>query len=129
MEELISGIENGSIISWDEIHQFTEKQVFLYPDEKLKHAVSVLLYFYDEEAVSERLFEQFETDYIELLDDIVFQIKKSRKKDYDDEFRNAVYRNNDELESVIGKFEDDNVADKFKAYFIDTLNPDITIDL
>ena len=122
VEELISEIEDGSVISWDEVHQFTEKQVFLYPDEKLKHAVSVLLLFYDEETVSKRLLEQFEDDYRELLDDIVYQIKKSRKKDYNDEFRNAVYRNNDELESVIGKFEDDTVADKFKAHFIDVLN-------
>ena len=121
IEELITGIEKGSVISWDEVHQFIEKNVFLYADEKLKHAVSVLLYFYDEDDVSKRLVDQFDKDYKELLDDIIFQIKKSRKKDYNDEFRKSIYRNTDELESVIGKFEDDPIADKFRSYFIDTL--------
>ena len=120
--ELVGKIEKGELISWDEVHLFTEKQIFLYPGRKLSHAVSVLLYLYDEEKISEWLFKKLENEYRTLLNDVVYQIRKSRKKDYDDDFRIAVYRNSEELESVIGKFEDDKVADKFREYFIDILN-------
>ena len=122
IDELISKIESGEIISWDEVHQFTEKLIFLYPEMKAAHAVSILLNLYDEDKVSERLLDKFEKDYRELLDETVIQIKKSRKKDYDDEFRNYVYRNKEELESTIGSFVDDPVAEKFKSFFIKPLD-------
>ena len=122
INELIGKIESGEIISWDEVHQFTEKLIFMYPEMKTAHAVSVLLYLYDEDTVSDRLLDQFEKDYRELLAETVVQIKKTRKKDYNDEFRNEVYRNKEELESTIGKFEDDPVAGEFKSFFITPLD-------
>ena len=119
VEEMIAKIENDEIISWDEVHLYIEKQLFFYPGMKLSHAVSVLLYLYDEDSVTERLLDKFENDYLEILRDIVLQIKKSRKKDYNDSFRRSVFLNEQELESVMGSFENDTVAGKFTEYFID----------
>ncbi len=119
VDTLIDEIENNEINSWDEIHQFVEKEVYLYPEMRLSHAVSVLLYLYDEDAVSERLLNEFEKDYRELLVETAVQIKRSRKKDYDDEFRKSLYRSREELDRIIGRFEDDPVAVKFRQYFID----------
>ena len=121
IEELIEKIESGKIISWDEVHLYIEKQIFMYTGMKLNHAVSVLLYLYDEECLSERVIEKLDNEYRDLLKDMEVQIIKTREKDYTDNFRRAVYKNEQELESVIGRFEDDPVAQKFRSCFVDTL--------
>ena len=66
-----------------------------------------------EEIVPDQEFRQKEEMWHENLDKairiqhyICDQVYESRKKDYDNEFRNATFRNEDEKIAVIGKIED-----------------------
>ncbi len=122
IEVLIGRIESGEIVSWDDIHNFFEKEAILYPSRKLSHAVSVLFYLYDENVLSERVMKRLENEYREILESIDFQIHKTRKKDYSDNFRNKIFRNVEEMEKVLGKLEDDPVTEKFRSHFVDMLN-------
>ena len=46
------------------------------------------------------------TTYLEIKKDITDRIKATRAKDYSNEFRKMVYLNDDEMNMVIGKLDD-----------------------
>ena len=108
VERLLKQIENSRTKSWGDVHKFYKDQAELYNQQKLQHALAAL------KAVSGINLKKAPASAIaDLLDKSVLTrewlvdgIKGSRAKDYDNPFRKMVYENDEELNVIVGKLED-----------------------
>ncbi|HEU4633747.1 MAG TPA: DUF4954 family protein, partial [Flavisolibacter sp.] len=108
IETLISIIKSRKIENWDDIHDFYRRNSALYAEQKLQHAFASLL------EILQLQFSQFTPAiFCELLQQLIGtkewvnqNIYESRAKDYQNSFRKMAYNNEQEMEAVVGKLED-----------------------
>ncbi len=117
VEKLRKSIKSKKINTWQEVHDFYKKEGVIYPNNKLTHAYTSLLEI--ENITSKQFTSQV---FKELLEKSVITktwmsegIYKSRAKDYTNPFRKMVYENKAEMDTVIGRLEDNQfIQDKLK---------------
>ena len=107
-DQLRADIRNGVLNTWEEIHHRYDKLWEDYQAEKLRHAYFSLMFLYKDETdvLTEEMWHENLDKAIHIQHFICDQVYESRKKDYDNEFRNATFRNEDEKIAVIGKIDD-----------------------
>ena len=117
VEKLKSKIKNNKITSWTEVHDFYKEAGKEYEKNKLIHAYTSLL------EIENITSKQFTPEYFkELLKRSVETktwaskaIYESRAKDYSNPFRKMIYENDEEMNTIIGKLEDNQfIQDQFK---------------
>lgn len=117
VENLKIKIKTGKINSWKEVHEFYYQSGEDYTKNKLIHAYTSLL---ENENITSK---QFSSEYFkQLLQRSVATktwaskaIYESRAKDYSNPFRKMIYENIDEMNTVMGKLEDNQfIQDQFK---------------
>ena len=106
--KLHKGIKNNKIKSWDAIHQFYQTQSTNYSNDKLTHAISCLteLYQINKNSFTPATLKSLLTDAIAIKEWMTKGIETARAKDYSNPYRKMVYENNEEMNNVIGKLED-----------------------
>jgi hypothetical protein len=105
---LRNAVKKGKIKSWDELHDFYTLQGKNYRSDKLEHAYTSLLEILDITS------KQFTPETLSAVFDQMITTKEwmtkgiyaSRAKDYSNPFRKMVYENNEEMNKVIGRLED-----------------------
>ena len=105
---LKKNIKSGKVRNWEEVHQFYRREGSEYQQEKLLHAYTSL------QEILNITGKQFTREvWSDLLKDMqstaawmVKGIYDSREKDYSNEFRKMMYDNQEEMDQVIGKLED-----------------------
>ena len=108
IDKLKNDIKKNKINSWSHVHDYYRQKGADYEKDKLIHAYTSLL---DIENITSK---QFTNDaFISMLDKSIStkvwmgkEIYTSRAKDYTNPFRKMVYDNNDEMNAVIGRLED-----------------------
>ena len=119
IESLKQKIKSSKIKSWEDIHRFYQQQSEKYSKNKRNHAYSLFL---KTNGISLKQFTP------ELLSSMLKQmlvtkqwmtekIYDSREKDYSNPFREMVYNNKKEMESVVGKLEDNSFIKEQKEAF------------
>jgi NDP-sugar pyrophosphorylase family protein len=108
VDQLRTDINNGVLNSWDEIHHRYDELWTRYQIEKTRHAYFSLMFLYKDETdvLTEAMWKETLLHAIEIQRFICDQVYESRKKDYDNPFRNATYRNEAEKIAVIGKIDE-----------------------
>jgi len=107
VDELRREIGEGKYKNWDEIHHVYDLWNEEYTFDKCRHALAVLAYLYESnKAVDVSVFKKELNAVIEIRNWIEKQIYESRAKDYKNTFKAATYRNKEEMETVLGKPED-----------------------
>ena len=108
VDQLRADIRDGKLNTWDEIHHRYDELWKDYQIEKLRHAYFALMFLYKDDAdvLTEEMWHENLDKAIRIQHYICDQVYQSRKKDYDNEFRNATFRNEDEKIAVIGKIDD-----------------------
>lgn len=107
-DNLLSDIENGNIQGWQDIHLFYQEQAANYPTDQLHHALDTLQVVHGKSikhipvAEFKNLLAQSATTAAWITEGIFC----SRQKDYLNPFRQMVYQNEQEMEEVIGKLDD-----------------------
>ena len=113
--------------NWEEIHKRYDTLWKTYPLEKQKHAFATLCTILE---IDEPTKEQWITALdkaVEVQEYIRDQIYISRKKDFDNPFRQATYRNREEMNAAIGTIDDNSfitqvrVETKDFKKFVDTI--------
>jgi NDP-sugar pyrophosphorylase family protein len=99
-------IKNGTIDNWHDVHAFYDEAANQYPLDKLNHAFSVLS-FLGYGCMNKDEFKLELKNLIKMQSWIFDQVYKSRARDFIDPFRRITYRNEKEMEAVVGKAEDD----------------------
>lgn len=106
LQNLLNGIKSNKIQGWDEVHEFYMQQGKIYQEEKLEHAYNSLLEILQIEKLTTDIFSQNLTALLEIKEWMVKNIHDSRAKDYQNEFRKMIYDSEEEMNSVVGKLED-----------------------
>ena len=107
IDHLRKDIADGKWTNWEHIHKRYDELWNAYPLEKQKHAYRMLCLMLQTEALTL-------SDWTAALDKAALiqnyvceQVYASRKKDFDNPFKQATYRNTDEMTAAIKTIDDD----------------------
>ena len=105
-DRLRAEVVSGALGSWDAIHQRYDELWRAYPQEKQKHAWAVLCGLYGCESLSKDQWTDALTKAAAIQDYVCRQVYSSRKKDFENPFRQATFRNAEEMNATVGTIED-----------------------
>jgi len=108
VQELFVDIKNGSISTWNSVHQFYNLCQCAYDQYKVAYALYLLEQLYSRpiEEFSADLYRNITDDVSIVAYDIYNASISSREKDYTDYYRSMVYRSKEEMNAVIGSLKD-----------------------
>ena len=116
IKKLLQGINEGVILSWNDVHDFYDECNANYLGDKVRYAIYLLEYLY-----SKPLFNFSADVYENILQDVrdismfIYESSvESRRKDYHDDFRKITYRNEKEMISVVGELDDNDFLKELK---------------
>ncbi len=101
-------IKNNEITSWNELHVRYKTEGIKYKNDLLAHAYCSLLEKLNitVKQFTQELFIKLLAETITTKEWMTNGILKSREKDYTNPYRKMVYENNNEMNKVLGKLED-----------------------
>lgn len=117
--ELRISIREGKLKSWDEVHHFYHEEGEKYENKKTLHAIASLLELMqiDLNSINTNILKNWITEAKDTKKWMVESIESSRKKDYTNPFRKLIYDSKEELDEVLGKFEDNEFIKDQKVEF------------
>jgi hypothetical protein len=128
VDKLREEVREGKHKNWQEIHKVYESWEKDYPLDRCRHAWAVLEYIRGTDGQSGTINkDEFKKELAAVIETRRFidaQIYSSREKDYDNPFKKATFRNQAEMEQVLGKPGDNSfikLIHKESAQFIDTV--------
>jgi hypothetical protein len=106
LDKLRSDIGSGKLGSWKDIHGRYDALWEKYRTDKQKHAWATFCEIAGTKQITKSHWEDCLDRTLKIQQYISDQVYASRKKDYDNPFRRATFRNNDEMKATIGTVED-----------------------
>jgi hypothetical protein len=106
LDRLRKDIGTGTVYSWNDIHKLYDSQWAQYPREKQKHAYAVLQFLLGTPSITLHELKDSLSKGISLRQYVSDQVYASRKKDFDNPFFKATFRNAEEMTAVAGTPED-----------------------
>jgi hypothetical protein len=106
VDQLRADIGSGKLTKWTEIHNRYDTFWERYPLKKQKHAYATLCEILKIDDLTKEHWVSALDKTIEIQEFIRDQVYISRKKDFDNPFRQATYRNMAEMAAAIGNIED-----------------------
>ena len=120
LRRLCEQIKAGELSDWREIHQVYDSLWREYPKAKQRHAMGVLLEILGEERLSAETWNAALDEAVQIQEYIRDQVYISRKKDYENPFRNTTFVDDAERQAVVGDVEDNSfvrqVREETEAY-------------
>ncbi len=108
VRNLLSDIRKSKISSWKEVHEAYDRLWEEYPVDKLRHAFFSLLELF-EGVFTPTTWEHALSEAERIQEYILDGVVKSRKKDYENPFRQATFRNKEEERMVLGSLSDNSL--------------------
>lgn len=105
IEELRVGIVAGRMARWTDIHARYDELWKAYPLEKQRHAWTVFCMLTGTHEPTKENWLSAIDKATEIQDEICRQVKASRQKDFEDQFRMVTCRNREELAATMGTIE------------------------
>lgn len=105
-DDLRSDIGDQTLDSWAAIHHRYDELWEKYPQHKQQHAYATLLTVLDVRTLSIELWKECLNNAVRIQDFICEQVYASRKKDYDNPFRRATFRNENEMLATVGSVDE-----------------------
>ncbi|MBN2292614.1 MAG: DUF4954 family protein [Pirellulales bacterium] len=115
LRDLLERINSGELKTWEEIHQAYDELWASYPLQKQRHAFSVLTYLLGTESLSTEQWIAALDEECRIQELICDRVYTSRKKDYDNPFRQATFRNPQEMKAVIGTAENNSFVKQVRS--------------
>ncbi|NQV18595.1 MAG: DUF4954 family protein [Armatimonadetes bacterium] len=106
VDQLRTDIGVGKLTNWTEIHHRYDALWKRYPLEKQKHAYATLCEILETDNLTKKQWVSALDKAKEIQEFIRDQVYVSRKKDFDNPFRQSTYRNMAEMTAAIGTIED-----------------------
>jgi len=99
-------IGSGGLATWDAVHDRYKVLWEHYPREKQKHGFAVLCFLHGSRAINEKQWVAALDKGVAIQEFVRDQVYISRKKDDENPFRKATYRNDAEMKATVGTVED-----------------------
>ena len=106
IDALRRDIRNGTLDSWEAIHNRYNELWKRYPTDKLRHALNALCAVLDTDRMSDEQWKLALAHEERIQRYIGEQVFLSRKKDHDNPFRSSTCRNSEEALAIFGKADD-----------------------
>ena len=106
MNNLLENVKNGEIQDWEAVHQAYKAMGEHYDADKKTHALRILKGMKEEFPEAPANAGGLLTEALEVSSFILEGIRYSRRKDYDNPFRNITFDGDNERDAVIGRFEE-----------------------
>lgn len=107
-------IRNGTLDSWDAIHNRYNELWKRYPTDKLCHALNALCTVLDTDRMSDEQWKLTLAHEERIQRYIGEQVFLSRKKDHDNPFRSSTCRNSEEALAIFGKADDNSFVKQMR---------------
>jgi NDP-sugar pyrophosphorylase family protein len=114
VDQLRADIGGGTLNTWQAIHERYDALWKAYPLEKQKHAFAVLRELYGG-CVELQQWQDAIAKAVEIQRYICDQVYLSRQKDFENPFRKATYRNEEEMLAALGTIEDNSFVKQVRA--------------
>ena len=105
VDRLRADIREGRLRSWEDIHARYAELWERYPGDKLRHAVQCLAALKGVGTLSAADWRHAVEEELRIRRYICAQVYETRRKDYDNPFRRATYRNEAEMLAAIGELD------------------------
>ncbi len=115
VDQLRSDIGSGKLNTWENIHLRYNRLWKAYSLEKQKHAFSTLCEVLEIDHLTKEHWLTALDKAIVIQEYIRDQVYSSRKKDFDNPFRQATYRNMAEMKAAIGTIEDNSFVKQVRV--------------
>jgi hypothetical protein len=106
VDKLRRDIGCGKLSAWEKIHNRYNVLWAKYPLEKQKHAFATLCHLLETDSPTREQWRLALDKALQVQEYVCRQVYISRKKDFENPFRLATYRDAAEMEAAIGKVED-----------------------
>ena len=117
LTELFETIKDGSIKTWQEVHNYYDECQKSYGAYKATYAVEILeqLYGCSIEKFSKEIYDDLYFDVKKISEELYDSALSSRMKDYEDEFRMITFRDSREMESVLSTITENEFLQQLKS--------------
>ncbi len=105
LDKLRADIISGILTNWKKIHERYDELWKKYAADKQKHAFAVLCELYGKESITESDWLSALDKALEIQQYVCDQVYITRKKDFDNPFRQSTFRNPEEMTAVIGTID------------------------
>jgi hypothetical protein len=114
-------INAGAIDSWEGVHAFYDECAREYPALTARYAIYLLETLYSRPIAefTDEIFDDIKNDVEAAAAYLSESSVESRKKDYDDFFRTITYRNESEMEKVLGSVESNDFIKQLKQEMLE----------
>ncbi len=106
VDRLRADIGAGTLDAWQTIHRRYDELWAAYPLQKQKHAYAVLCGLYGTDTLGRDQWHDALKKAAAIQDYICQEVYTSRKKDFDNPFRKATFRNAEEMDATVGTVDD-----------------------
>jgi hypothetical protein len=106
VDKLRSDIGSGELKSWKEIHKRYDDLWVKYTTDKQKHAFATLCHLYGTEDLTKNDWISALEKAVNIQKFVCDQVYSSRKKDFDNPFRQTTYRNMEEMNAAFGTVDE-----------------------
>ena len=102
LDKLIAQIESGEVNSWQQVHDRYNQWWAEYPALCRRHAYQVLCLLSQSHTLAPEQWQQYLLRYGNIQHFVAEQVKVTRQKDDENLFRRMTYRNDAEMQAVLG---------------------------
>ena len=99
---LLEDIKAGRLSSWEAIHQRYDEMWRAYPRQKQAHGLACLMELLGVRKLTAEMWNAALDRAVDIQKLVMDQVYLSRKKDFDDPFRQTTFRNKEEMRAVVG---------------------------
>ena len=102
VERLVSRVKSGDLAGWDAMHEEYARMWAEYPLDRAQHAWATLVDLAGVEALERETLAREVSRFVETTRFVEEQVYLTRRKDYDNPFRKATFRGEEEMRAVLG---------------------------
>jgi NDP-sugar pyrophosphorylase family protein len=114
VDQLRADIRDGKLQTWQQIHNRYDELWQRYPLDKQKHAFAALCALCGSETFTPQQWKELFRQAVQIQQLICDRVYASRKKDYENPFRQATYRNQEEMLAVLGPLEENDFVKRVR---------------
>ncbi|MBP6124921.1 MAG: DUF4954 family protein, partial [Phycisphaerae bacterium] len=114
VDQLRADIRDGKLQTWQQIHNRYDELWQRYPLDKQKHAFATLCALCGSETFTPQQWKELFQQAVQTQRLICERVYASRKKDYENPFRQTTYRNQEEMLAVLGPLEENDFVKRVR---------------